>query len=112
MRCFIDSKTTGKICQSIALPFLTNYAFATDGATPNYLKESMSLFETRASRIISGNYEVPDTSQVKFKRICLYVHQCLQEQECEPFKVYFKLKEEKCITRNFSAAVAPHLKLE
>ena len=110
MRTFMDSKTATTIYQSMILPFLTNCTFATYGATANYLKERTTRLEKRASRIIGK--EVPDTNQIRIKRICSFVQKCLYDEVCEPFQSYFKLKEQKRSTRNYSAVVVPRFKLE
>ena len=112
MRYFMDSKTAALIYQSMTLPFLTSCTFATYGATPKYLKDTISMLERRASGIIKGGYEAPDTNRIKFKRVCSYVHLCLYGEVCKPFEGYFELKEQKRDTRNFSAVTIPRFKLE
>ena len=68
------------------------------------------MFGRRASRIIGK--EVPDINQMKSRHICSFAHQCLYGTVCETYQSYFELKEQKRVTRNFSAVVVPRFKLE
>ena len=110
MKIFMDSKTAATIYQSMIVPLLNGCNFATYGATANFLKERIAMFERRASRIIGK--EVPDINQMKIRYICSFVHQRLNGTVCETFQSYFELKEQKRVTRNFSAVVVPRFKLE
>ena len=73
------------INQTNEYKYLGLFTFVSYGSTPLYLKESISIMERRAQRIIGGNAIIPCSENIKFRRICSFVHQCVHKNITDIF---------------------------
>ena len=111
-RYFMDIDTAHLIYQSMILPLFTYCSFTLYGSTPQYLKDRISQLERRAERIIGRT--VPKREIVLRKRICLYVHRCMNKlNTCGTFDDYFVFKSSTPrIRTKGSTLLVPRIKLE
>jgi len=112
MRYFVDSKTAALVYQSMILPILFYCPFVTLATIPNHLKEKIATMENRAERMIGGDFVIPRSENIKQKRICSFVHQCINGKVYDEFKNYFQLKNTRSSTRNGPMVHVPTFKLE
>jgi len=107
-----DSKTAALVYQSMILPILFYCPFVTLATIPNHLKEKIATMENRAERMIGGDFVIPRSENIKQKRICSFVHQCINGKVYDEFKNYFQLKNTRSSTRNGPMVHVPTFKLE
>ena len=98
-RTFMDVDTAILVYQTMILPLFTYCSFCLYGSTPQYLKDRFTQLERRAERIIGKS--VPKRESILKKRICSYVHRCMNKQNtCGTFDDYFEYKSVQHKIRN------------
>ena len=114
IRCLIDSDIAAKIYNAMIQPILTHSPFSTCGTISQTLENRIKNAEARAQRIIGLTPVIQSSELIKKKRIAVFVHQCISnENVCENFRSYFTLKNSRICTRNNNIMVhLPYVKLE
>ena len=112
MRSFMDIDTALMVYQAMISPLLTYCSFSVYGATLPYIQQKIERLESRAEKLVGR--KVPKRDHIIKKKICTYVHKCLNDKNvCDSFKNYFKIKNSKINTRsNGTMLTIPKVKLE
>lgn len=80
----------------MVLPILTYRPLVT--FTNSNVDTKIAKLEKRAGKIIGTTQVIPSVTDIKRKRICTFVHKCINDDVCVNFKNYFTVLSNK--TRN------------